>query len=81
MISRDQALAVLDSALAEGHGDVYINAGVDEGQYIAGLEASLRVHLCEPYAVSAEVMAPGFPFAELGQNISGTSLAEHPRGY
>jgi len=81
MLSRKQALAVLNSALAEGHGDVYINAGVDEPQYIAGLEASLRARLCEPYAVSAEVMAPGFPFAKLGQTISGTCLAEHPKGY
>jgi len=81
MLSREQALAVLNSALAEGHGDVYVNPLADEGQFIAGLEANLRAHVCEPYQVSAEVMAPGFPFAELGQNISGTCLAERPKGY
>ena len=81
MLSRTQALDLLNSALVDGHGDVYINAGIDEAQYIAGLEANLRAHLCEPYPVSAEVMAPAFPFAKVGQRISGTCIAEHAQGY
>jgi hypothetical protein len=81
MLSRTEALALLNAALAKGHEDVYINAGVDEDKYIAGIEANLRAHLCEPYQVSAEVMEPGFPFAEVGESISGTCIAEHAQGY
>ena len=81
MLSRSAALAVLNSALEDGCQDVYVNAGVDESQYLAALEASLREHLCEPYEVTAVIEAPGFPFAEAGQRISATCIAEHPQGY
>ena len=81
MLTRADAVAVLNSALEAESEDVYVNAGVDEKLYLASLEANLREHLCEPYEVSAEVEAPGFPFAEIGQRIVGTCIAEHPQGY
>lgn len=81
MLSRSDALAVLNSALAEGCSDVYVNAGVDEHQYLSALEVNLRAHLCEPYEVSAEIEPPGFPFAEVGKRLVATCIAEHPQGY
>ena len=81
MLSRSDALAVLDAALSAGSNDVYINAGVDESEYLQGLEASIREHLCDPYEVSARVEPPGFPFAEVGQSLVGTCIAKHPQGY
>jgi len=81
MLSRSEALHVLNLALQEGCKDVYVNTGVDESEYLASIEGSLRDHLCEPYQVTAEVEEPGFPFAEVGQRLTGTCIAEHPRGY
>ena len=81
MLSRSEAVAILNSALEDGCNDVYVNAEVDESKYLARLEANVREHLCEPYEVSASVEAPGFPFAEVGQRLVGTCIAEHPQGY
>ncbi len=81
MLSRLEALSVLNSALAAGVSDVYVNAGVDEAKNRAEIEASIRENLCEPYEVSATVEPPGFPFAEVGQRLVATCIAEHPQGY
>ncbi len=69
----------LEKALSDTS-DVYVNEGVDEQSYFAELAGSIRRHLCEPFQVTAEVMAPGFEDAKVGSTVSGWCVA-HNAGY
>lgn len=69
----------LEAALSDTS-DVYVNEGVDEQSYFAELADSIRRHVCEPFPVTAEVMPPGFPDAEVGNTILGLCVA-HKEGY
>lgn len=80
MLTRAEALARLEEAIPAS-GDVFINKGVDEVSYLSTLAEHLRSQLCEPFAVSAEVMEPGFPFADVGDTLHGYCIAHSAAGY
>lgn len=69
-------LEKLESALSDTTG-VYVNEGVDKQAYVAELTESIRGHICEPFEVRAEVVAPGFPDASEGSVIEGLCVAHH----
>jgi hypothetical protein len=71
----NELAAKLDSALSETS-DVYVNAGVDEGEYFERLRKSIKEHQCAPYLVSATAMPPGFPDIEPGAKIHGYCVAK-----
>jgi hypothetical protein len=71
--------AKLEQALSDTSG-VYVNVGVNARAYFAGLVADIRKHMCEPFPVSAAVLPPGFPDADVGSRISGQCVA-HSDGY
>jgi hypothetical protein len=76
----DQAIAErLEAALAETT-DVYVSAGVEPEAYFERLRNDILKHQCVPYAVSAQVMAPGFPGLNIGETLRGFCLAKN-RGY
>jgi hypothetical protein len=56
--------------------DVYLGHHSDGPSYLAELEADIRAHFCNPFLVSAQVMPPGFPSAEVGEFVSGWCLAK-----
>lgn len=65
----------LEAALSDRSG-VYVHAGVDEEVYFSELAEDIRSSQCEPFEVSAVVMPPGFPDAEIGSVISGQCVAQ-----
>ena len=69
----------LDAQMADVS-DVYVGAGWDSDDYIAGLEAGLRSVICLPFVGSAEVEETGIPDTVLGEMISGQCVA-HSEGY
>lgn len=69
-------IEILEAALSDTSG-VYVNAGVDEKAYFAGLAVDIRSHECKPFQVSAVVQSPGFPDASEGSVISGICVAHH----
>jgi hypothetical protein len=73
------ALNKLEQGLADTSG-VYVNPGVDAQSYFSDLASDIREHECEPFALSATVMSPGFPDAEVGSVVSGLCVA-HRAGY
>lgn len=75
----DSLLAKLELALADTTG-VYVNPGVDAASYCAELASDIRKHICSPFPLSATVMPPGFPDAEVGRFVSGQCIA-HNAGY
>lgn len=75
----DLAIEKLERALSDPTG-VYIGPGVDADTYLAGLASDVRAHICPPFPVSATVMPPGFPDAQVGSVISGQCVA-HRVGY
>jgi hypothetical protein len=75
VFSRFDALTKLEEAIPRCD-DVFVNRGVDEATYLASLAADIRAHLCEPFAVDAKVVEPGFPFANVGQTIQGFCIAQ-----
>jgi len=75
----DPAIDRLEVALSDPTG-VYIGSGVDAETYLAGLASDIRAHVCDPFPLSATIMAPGFPDAQLGSEISGICVA-HRAGY
>lgn len=75
----DPAIEKLERALSDPTG-VYIGSGVDADTYLTGLASDVRAHICSPFQVSATVMPPGFPGAEVGSVISGQCVA-HRAGY
>ncbi|MCA6215073.1 hypothetical protein KGA65_00840 [Ideonella sp. B7] len=79
MISLQQAQFALEAAISN-RDDVFVSASANADEYFESLERDLRSSLCEPFSVSAQVMAPGFPFAEVGESIEGFCIA-HARGY
>jgi hypothetical protein len=74
VLDKDKGLGVLETQIADAAG-VYINAGVDEREYLDALMADIRENLCEPYWVQATVMAPGFPDKQLGDTVEGWCVA------
>ncbi|MFC0202755.1 hypothetical protein [Novosphingobium soli] len=60
--------------------DVYVGAGKDVESYIGGLERALREAVCAPFLVTAQVVEPGFPDANVGDTITGHCVA-HSEGY
>ncbi|HEY1090568.1 MAG TPA: hypothetical protein VGE47_05705 [Burkholderiaceae bacterium] len=55
--------------------DVVVGDGVDRSVYLAELADDIRAHMCKPFLVEAEVMAPAFPFAKVGEHLSGYCIA------
>jgi len=72
-------LKKLEAALSDTSG-VYVNSGVDAQSYFSGIANDIRQNVCEPFTVTAVVMAPGFPDSAVGSVISGQCVA-HRRGY
>ena len=69
----------LEATLSDSSG-VYIDPSTDAKSYLAGLADDIRRNACEPFAVTATVMPPGFPDASPGSVISGQCVA-HRAGY
>jgi hypothetical protein len=74
-----QILAKLEQAMTDTS-DVFIGRDIDAEEYLSGLANDLRAHVCAPFAISAKVMAPGFPGMAIGDIISGQCVA-HRLGY
>ena len=68
---RAAAIAAIDAALRNCDGEIYVPPNTDS----KAMEAHLRAHICDPFAVSAEVMSPGFPFSAPGTRLVGLCLA------
>jgi hypothetical protein len=77
MVSSDP-LARLDAQMSDVT-DVYVGAGSNAESYIAGLERALREAVCTPFPVTAKVDEPGFPEANIGDQITGQCVA-HSEG-
>ena len=75
----DPAIEKLERALSDPAG-LYVGSAVDADAYLADLTSDVRAHICTPFPVSATVMPPGFPAAEVGSVISGLCVA-HRAGY
>ena len=73
------AIEKLELALSDPAG-VYIAPGVKPATYLAELASDIRAHSCAPFELSATVMAPGFPDAQIGSLVSGQCVA-HRAGY
>ncbi len=69
----------LDEALAETS-DVFVGSGTDPARYFSDLAADIRANICDPFAIHATVVEPGFPDTEIGSTISGECVA-HKDGY
>jgi hypothetical protein len=67
---------LLESALAEVTWESLVPPNTDAEL----VEADLRAHLCEPFEVSAGVQPPGFPFADVGEQLVGVCVARR-EGY
>lgn len=67
-------LEKLESALGDTNG-VYIGAQQYAEEYIAALRSDIRSRLCEPFPISAIVMAPGFPDVPVGSVLTGHCVA------
>ena len=76
MLSREEASAVLHAALSDESTGRVVPPNTDP----CATEADLLAHLCQPFEVRANVMAPGFPFASAGEILSGLCIA-HSEGY
>lgn len=68
-------LEILESRLADGTG-VYVNAGINASVYLAELAEDVRRNECQPFEVSAVVMAPGLSGFEDGERITGLCVAK-----
>lgn len=75
-MNRAEAIAVVEAAIAAKIERTSVPPNTDA----AAVEADLRAHICEPFALHAEVMSPGFPFATVGSRLSGLCVA-HRHGY
>jgi hypothetical protein len=65
------ARAALDAAIeAEGEA-CYVSPSIDRREAMD----DVLVHLCEPFDVTAQVMPPGFAFAEIGRSVSAVCIA------
>lgn len=79
MLTRIEARTKLEEAIPTSE-DVYIPSGVNELSYLASLADDVRSYLCDPFEATAKVMPPGFPFASIGETLSGYCIA-HNKGY
>ena len=59
----------------------YVSKDVDEMKHLDRLRADIRQAMCEPFWLTATVQEPGFPFATVGETISGYCLAKRDSGY
>ncbi len=66
---------ILELQMAETS-DVYVGQGVDPSTYFEELRDDIRKHECQPFKVTASVMAPGFPGLLGGEKISGMCVAK-----
>lgn len=66
---------VLEARLVDRTG-VHVAAGGDATKYFVELAADVRRNACQPFAVSATVMAPGFQGFDTGEKISGLCVAK-----
>ncbi|MGM3213473.1 hypothetical protein ACS229_27510, partial [Klebsiella pneumoniae] len=66
---------LLESRLADG-ADVYVDAGVSPSEYLEELANDIRRNACQPFELSAVVMAPGIPGFDDGEVISGMCVAK-----
>lgn len=64
----------LESALIDTSG-VYVGARQNAEEYFAALRSDIRAHMCEPFEVSAVVVAPGFPDVPVGSVLIGQCVA------
>jgi hypothetical protein len=71
----NKILEILESRLIDST-DVYVNAGVDASVYVAELAEDIRRNECQPFEVSALVMAPGLPGFDEGEQIIGMCVAK-----
>jgi hypothetical protein len=74
MLTATDARARFEAAIGSSD-DVFIGDAVDRSVRLAELADDIRSHTCEPFLVEAEVMAPGFPFAKVGEHLSGYCIA------
>jgi hypothetical protein len=65
----------LEARITDGTG-VYVNAGVDPRLYSSELAEEIRRHECDPFELSAVVMAPGLPGFSEGDVITGFCVAK-----
>lgn len=72
-LDRAEALAVIEAALSKEGQHIYAPPNTSA----SAVEASLRAHICEPFEIKAKVMPPGFPFAEVGDTVSGMCIAQN----
>jgi hypothetical protein len=56
--------------------DVYVSHVSDRGAFIANGRESLINAICDPFPVTAKVMAPAFPDHPVGEVLCGYCLAE-----
>jgi hypothetical protein len=73
-MSGAEAMERLKSLLGNDSG-VYVPPAVDRAEYVQTVGKDILSHLCEPFAVSATVVAPGFPDEKPGSLISGLCIA------
>ncbi|WP_129588387.1 hypothetical protein [Solilutibacter silvestris] len=72
-------LQKLDQDLGDGS-EVYIHPSEDESQKLTDIRQHILDSACEPFEMTATVMAPGFPDLAIGNQIKAICLA-HDRGY
>jgi hypothetical protein len=75
MLSKSELRAILDRQLLVDD-DVYTGHVSDRGGYISDARASLMDAICDPFLVSAKVMAPAFPDHPVGEVLRGFCLAQ-----
>jgi hypothetical protein len=74
MFDREKASACLEAALTE-HEDVFVPLNREPEAYFDELAADIRACVCEPFLLSAKVEEPAFPWADVGEQISGYCVA------
>ena len=72
-------LQKLNHDLEDGS-EVYIHSSENEAERLAEIRQHLLGSICEPFEMTAEVMAPGFPDLAIGSRIKAICLA-HSGGY
>ncbi|KRG51694.1 hypothetical protein ARC23_08260 [Stenotrophomonas beteli] len=65
----------LESRLTDGSG-VYVSAGGNSRRCFDELAEDIRRNACQPFELSAVVMAPGIPGFDEGEEISGLCVAK-----
>ena len=74
MLTTSEARTRFEAAIGSAD-DVFVGDGIDRAERLAELADDVRTNACEPFLVEAEVMAPGFPFAKVGETLAGYCIA------